>query len=165
MNDRPEYAISLTPLQILLLTAGGLLVILQWVIVFKEYGALPLEIPSHFNARGEVDDHATKATLFLLPVVNTFLFGTMLILHRFPHKMNYPVRVTPENAKGLYRLSVDLVCFLAFTMSAMMFYLTWQTIQVAKGNAVGLGAWSLIVFLVMIFVPMIYGIVRMVKMK
>jgi uncharacterized membrane protein len=162
---RPAPHVQLTPLQILALVAGGILLVLQWVILFREYGALPEIIPSHFNGRGEVDGHAEKSFLFLLPVIATFLFATMVILHRYPHKMNYPVRVTPENAKGLYSLSVDLVCFLAFAISATMFYLTYQTIQVAKGNAAGLGTWSVLLFLGLIFIPAMYVIIRMFKMK
>ena len=163
--SRPEIPVQLTPLHILALVAGGILVLLQWIILLREYAALPEVVPSHFNGRGEVDDYANKSVLYLLPLITTLLFATTAMLYRYPHKMNYPVPVNAENAPGLYRLSVDLVCFLAFAISAAMFYLSFQTIQVAKGNAAGLGAWSVVVFLGFILLPMAYVIVRMFKMK
>ena len=165
MSQRPVISIPLSPLSILMLVAGGIFIILQWVVLFRDYGSLPEVIPSHFNGRGEVDGHASKSFLYLLPVTATFLFGTMVILYRFPHKMNYPVAVTPQNANALYRLSVNLVCYLAFAIALSMFYLSYQTIQVAKGNAVGLGSWSVVVFLVVMMVPLMYTVGRMFKMK
>jgi uncharacterized membrane protein len=164
-EDRPVLIVSLTPLQTFFLTTGGLLVFVQWVFLFRDYGGLPGIVPSHYNAHGEVDGNANKSTLFLLPAITTLLFVLMIILYRFPHMMNYPIKVTPENAKNLYRLSIDLVCYMAFALSATMFYLTYQTIRVAQGYAVGLGAWSVLFFLGLIFVPMVYVIIRMFKMK
>jgi len=54
---------------VLLLSAAGYL-----------YPSLPGEIPTHWNAAGEVDDYSSKWTVFLIPIIAALILELFLIL-------------------------------------------------------------------------------------
>jgi uncharacterized membrane protein len=69
------------PFYFKVLTVGCLLLLLaNWILAIVAYPSLPATIPSHFNARGEVDGYSSRATLFLLPAVATFSLLILLLV-------------------------------------------------------------------------------------
>lgn len=86
------------------------------------YPFLPELVPTHYNVQGIVDGWGAKSTIWWVvafQVVQVLLLG---LLSRYPQYYNYPIQVTDENRERLYRLGVNLVSYLALSMSILMAY-------------------------------------------
>jgi uncharacterized membrane protein len=60
----------------LIQTATWGFLILYWILILYYFQYLPEQIPTHFNALGEADDHGSKLNIFLLPAIATMIvFG------------------------------------------------------------------------------------------
>ena len=72
--------------------AIALIIVAGFALSFYYYPELPEQVPSHWNARGEIDGYMRKdIALFLMPVFSLFLAGLMFLLPRIdPLKKNYP---------------------------------------------------------------------------
>lgn len=106
---RPKLIIELTVLDRFLNLAGWFFLTLLWGTAFYLYHSLPEIIPTHFNIKGEVDSYGCKSILFILPAIVSIVFFVSIILTRFPHSFNYPVKITEENASRQYALANKLI--------------------------------------------------------
>ena len=119
-------------------------------LVFSNYSTLPETIPSHFNARGVADDWASKKTIFFFPaiVVPLYVFLSMfdawISLVKDPKSLiNLPDRakeaISETRAEEL-RVLIGRCLFLIKTLTVgLMTYSVYATIEVARGEARGLG--------------------------
>lgn len=98
MNKLPIIPLFFTKADQLLEYAGYLFWILLWGMVIWMYPLLPEEIPIHFNGIGEADGFGSKTTIFLTPIIATFLVVLLSVLERNPENFNYTVKITKENA-------------------------------------------------------------------
>ena len=78
---------------------------------------LPEQIPTHYNAAGEIDGYGGRGTLLLMPVIG--LVGDLVIalVGRFPRSWNTGARVTVLNRARVYRLVRDLMADLRLSMA------------------------------------------------
>jgi uncharacterized membrane protein len=67
-----------------------IVVILMWVATLAVFRALPAEVPTHWNLRGEVDDWMPRwPGAFVAPLIATLIVGLMLALPRIdPRRVN-----------------------------------------------------------------------------
>ncbi len=126
----PEWLLELA-------AAGALLA--QWVVVLTAWPELPDRVPQHFNAAGEADAWGSKAALLLMPLLNTAVCALMTFVSRFPHHSSLPIEVTSQNAPRVYRLVRFQTIWLKAIISFVLFYMSWRTIEQARGAAEGLG--------------------------
>lgn len=115
-------------------------VVTQLMIVFAAWPDLPDRVPQHFSAAGKADAWGSKATLLLLPVVNIVVVVIMTIVSRFPHISNLPIDITPENVQRVFRLVRFQTIWLKAVVAFVFAYMSWRTIEQARGAAEGLGA-------------------------
>jgi uncharacterized membrane protein len=108
------------------------LILLCCLSVFY-YLKLPEIIPTHFNAAGQADDYGSKLTIFILPGIAILLNVAFTILVRYPHKFNYPVKITPENMARQQRFAVLLVRTLKLAIN-LVFIMITITIYLAVSN-------------------------------
>ena len=80
-------------------------------------------------------------------------------------KYNYPVKITPANAKQQFLMGRQLIFLINAGMSVLFLLISWGIIQTAKGNINGLGNWFLIALLILIFAPIGYTLVVANKNK
>jgi uncharacterized membrane protein len=113
-----------------LLLAGGAL-----LLAFYHYTSLPDQIPSHFNYKGEVDRYGSKYLLFLLPGIAIVTALGIIYLSGFPHKFNYPKKITTENAAYEYQRARFVIRVLNVCASLLFFVLTWEIIQTSGSEA------------------------------
>ncbi|MFZ3576879.1 DUF1648 domain-containing protein [Virgibacillus sp. DJP39] len=66
------------------------------------YPTLPERIPTHFNLAGEADGWGGKKTIFILPLVASFMFIGLYLISKAPRTFNLPVSITEENAIRIY---------------------------------------------------------------
>ncbi len=136
------------PLQIELVPL--LLLGLTIYLVLSNYSTLPDTIPSHFNAQGVADDWGSKKAIFFFPafVVPLYaflsLFTAWISLVKDPKSLiNLPDRtkaaISEARAEEL-RVLIGRCLFLMKTLTiSLMTYCVYATIEVARGEAQGLG--------------------------
>ncbi len=115
--------------------------ILSWTLLLfilimtaRLYNDLPDRVPTHFNVRGQVDGWGTKQSVWLLPAVSVLMFGLFQLSLRFPKLINYPVRITPENAQRQYDLARTFLRVLRTSVLVLFFLIQWITLQTALGR-------------------------------
>ena len=140
-----------------LMAAMILLVAIPWA-------SLPDQVPTHFNAAGEVDDFGSRSTLLVIPLIGIAIFVLLSWAERNPSKLNYSIKPTEENRNRLYRLGSDLALYLKVITTATLCYITYSVVQSARGSEQGLGIAFLPVVLVLNLGLLIYVLWRMSRL-
>lgn len=162
MSEKQELKLPKTLFEKIIELLSILFLLGMYGFVILNWSEIPDRIPTHFNIMGEPDRWGGKWSVLILPIIATFLFKMMFILSKFPHIHNYPVKVTPENAEKLYRISRKMLITMNFLLTLFFAIGTWEMVNVAQGNE-GLGMWYMIGLLLSIFGPMGYYIYKMIK--
>lgn len=131
-----------------------------WFWVSWKYASLPETIPTHYTGAGKPDAFGSKEMIFTLPGIATALFVFLSIINRFPHKFNYSVKITPENAAAQYANAMRMMRVLKCSITLISFLIAFQTVRTAAGETTGLGWWFMLLVLGLIVGPMIYFLNR-----
>ncbi len=164
-TERPKITLIPSTADKLVELLGWLILLTLWGWTFTHYSALPDTIPTHFNAAGEADGFGSKASIIGLPLIATLLFIGLNVLNRYPHIFNYPAAITQDNALRLYTLATRMLRYLKLVLVLVFGGIEFMTIQNATGEASGLGTWFLPLTLVLIFIPLIYFVIKSIKEK
>ncbi|WP_373074655.1 DUF1648 domain-containing protein [Zeaxanthinibacter enoshimensis] len=144
MTDREKFS---DPIHLAVEKGGLALLLLLWIYVGFIYMDLPESIPVHFNGKGEPDSSGDKSMIFILPLLATFLFGGLNWLKQYPEHLNYPVRITEENAARQYRNLRRMILVLNTIIILTFWGICIGTVLVANGEADGLGVWFIPLFI------------------
>ncbi|WP_033957100.1 DUF1648 domain-containing protein [Psychroserpens jangbogonensis] len=142
-TGRPKIKAPLEGLDIVLDIISATILILLIAYAIISYTELPDSIPSHFNAKGEVDGYSEKITIWLLPAIGVVLFFGLYIINRYPYLHNYMVNITEENALKNYRLSTRIVRFTNLFIMFIFGIITYSIVESAKGNNSNMDGWIL----------------------
>lgn len=164
-EQRPKITLIPTTADRLVELLGWLILLLLLGYTFSHYSSLPDTIPTHFNAAGEADGFGSKASIFGLPVIATLLFIGITVLNRYPNIFNYPTAITQDNALQLYTLATRMLRYLKLVLLVVFGGIEFMTIQNATVEAVGLGVWFLPLTLVLVFLPLIYFVIKSIQGK
>jgi len=162
-EERPKITLIPTTADKLVELLGWLILLALWGLTISHFSTLPDTIPTHFNASGEADGFGSKASIIGLPVIATLLFVGLTVLNRYPHIFNYPTAITEDNALRLYTLATRMLRYLKLVLVLVFGGIEFMTIQHAAGEASGLGVWFLPLTLVLVFLPLIYFVVKSVQ--
>jgi uncharacterized membrane protein len=165
MEERPVIIIKPTFIDIILEMSGWVALIFIWGISISNYTDLPHRIPIHFDAYGQIDGYGHKSSIFVLPIIGALFFILILILSRYPHLFNYPVPITKANAEKQYKIGLRMIRYLKLFIASTFLIIEYQTIQAARGQSEGLGAWFLPVTLGLIIMPVILSIIVALRPK
>ncbi len=164
-EERPILEMELKLTDRLLEAFTILCILFIWGIALVNYNTLPHTIPSHVNAAGEIDGFSNKAMLFFIPAVITIMSIGMLMLSRFPHKFNYPLKVTLETAPRVYTFSSRMVRVLAIGSAVLFTIIEVLIISMAKGKTSGsLFAVLITLILVLTIFYLIYSISKLFQL-
>ena len=145
----------------LIIEIAGLAAVLAiWISMALTYSGLPDSIPVHYNGLGQVDRFGEKNSIFILPVLATVLFAGMTLLSRFPRVLNYPVQITENNAFFQYRNMARMVRCLTLATVLIVGCMFLHSVLHTGENAGGIGIWFLPAVLAIVFIPIIYFMVR-----
>ncbi len=158
--ERPRIGLPRTPIQSVLEVISVCSVVAVIVLTLLRMGQFPDSVPSHFNADGEPNRFASREVMWILPLLSAAVYAGLSWLQRIPHRYNYPVAITPENARGQYANAVGMVRVLKAIILGQVASLTFFQQQVALGIAGSLPAWWLPVSVVCILVTVIAYLVR-----
>jgi uncharacterized membrane protein len=165
METRSKIKLEPTTSDNLLEAAGWLALALIWLITIFYYKNLPVTIPTHFNIAGEADNYGVRSTIFFMPALGTVLFIGMTILNRFPHVFNYPVKITPENARKQYTMATRLIRVLKLAVLIIFTMIVWYSGQAAIDKSGKLFLLFLPLTLAIIFIPLVLYIIKSFKEK
>ncbi len=127
-----------------------------FIITTFYYPQLPDTIPIHFNIKGEPDGFGSKNTIWVMPFIALGCFLLINFLNKSPHLLNIPVKITEENKEYQYRLiSKSILVFNCIT-TIFLFYINLSIIKFVLGESVGMGTFSVIIYLVSIILGMAY---------
>ena len=129
------------------------------------YNDLPLQIPKHYNALGEVDSYGERSIIWLLPTVGLFLYIALTFLTKVPFIYNYPVKVNEKNAERLYKLGVRTIRILKVITVVSFAFLNYKTIAIALNYSTGIGKLYTPIFLTVIVVFFVSIIYKMIKAR
>lgn len=110
------------------------------VFVLIRWPRLPAEIPSHYNAAGEVTGYSGRGLLFLMPVIGLIGDAVIALVGRFPKSWNTGVRVTLYNRVRVYRALRDLMAELRLGLAVAFAGITvCQSLALERlsGNVIG----------------------------
>ncbi len=162
---QPRIKIEPEPIDWAIELIGVIAIILLFTMPIYYFDRLPGLIPSHFAFDGTPDGYSGKITIWILPAIGIIMYAGMNILNRFPHIFNYLVKITEENARRQYKLATRFIRILNTIIAALFCYMTFVTIQTAIGNQDGLGEFSIIFCLILIFGSIGIYFYKSIKMK
>lgn len=125
-----------------------------FLLLLDRWPQLPGTVPIHFNATGIPNGRASKDTLWILPLLGTVLYLILTLMAKNPYSMNIPIQVDRENPE-IRSLLLSMTITLKAVVLLIFLCVVWFSIDIALGNAEGLGLWFLPATIAAIFLPMV----------
>ena len=66
-------------------------------------------IPIHYNAANEANGWGGRSNLWISSLIGLALYIGFSVVQRYPKAINYPCKVTAENADYLHKMGVKLI--------------------------------------------------------
>ena len=165
MEKRPILILKPTKTEKIIEIIGYIILLAYWLVIITTYQNLPEKIPIHYNGLGEVDNYSKKSSIFLLPIIGSFIFIILTMINKNPENFNYSIKITEENAENQYKNSIKMIRLLKIIVIVIFFLIDFKTIKIAIGESEGLGNWFLPLTIGIIFIPIIYFANKSYKMK
>ena len=142
MEKRPRIKLKKNTNDIYIQILVGLTLLSLWALAFLNHSELPNEIPTHFNAGGEVDGYGDKRNLFDLPIIATIISLGIFFLNKIPHHFNYLSQITIENAQKEYNRATRMLRILSLLINITFLIIAIFTLN-AVNNQSALEKWLL----------------------
>ena len=123
---------------------------LPFAYLLAVWSDLPATVPTHFAASGVPDGWGPRKALWLLPGIGLVSYFGLSALALIPHRLNFVVAITAENAERQYLIARQLLLGIKLSISILFGVVLWGSVQVAQGRAAGLGievVWVILAFL------------------
>lgn len=118
-------------------------------------------IPIHYDINGEVNAWGSRSFLWFLPLLSLAMYIGISVLEKYYPKLNYPVKVTPENAVPLYRLTLSLLRHVKFFVILLFAYINNASLT----NEAGLNKLILWILVADIFIQLFIHIIKMLRLE
>ncbi|TDT47099.1 uncharacterized protein DUF1648 [Maribacter spongiicola] len=164
--DSPKLDIKLTKKQQRQIALGWIIIAVNFLIAGVFYHDLPDSIPTHFNYKGDVDGYGDKDSIWTLPLIMglTYALLALIIKKVKPWNMNYPVKVTENNAPEVYKMSLQTLIYINLLISIIATPTIVEIILLAHKIDLGFKISSLsIIIVAMVTLLPIYFIFKMFK--
>jgi len=139
----------------------GLIALLILILLPLYYfNSLPDEIPRHFDHKGDPTAFSGKNIIWLFPAIGAAMYVALSWLTRYPHLYNYIKPITADNAEEQYRGATKLIRILNTVIVCLFAYIQFVILKTAMGEISGLGAWFLPMFLLLVFAPIVWFMVK-----
>lgn len=126
---------------------------------------IPDKVPAHYGLSGEVDRWGSKWELLIILFINIFLYIIMHTLGKKPHLHNYPIPITEENVEEAYKISRTMMSVMKNMLLIFFSIVLINSIIVALGWGKGLGIWLLPILIIGTGAPIIWGLIKLFKLK
>ena len=165
MEKLPKIELKLTKLEMFLEIMGYLTLAALWLSVIINYFDLPDQIPIHFNGVGKADDYRGKNSIFIFPIICTFLFLVVSLRGNNPEDFIYKVKITEENREALYRNQLNFIRVSKIMVSSLFLLISMKTTQLSKSGSEELGIGFLLLCAAIILLPVGYFTYKSYKLK
>lgn len=155
LEGRSDLTLKFVKLSHLSVPAGYILLFLVIFIPTYFYGKLPEKIPYHFDLAGQPDAYGSKVTILFLPVIAVILFVMMSLIPKLNFNYNYPVTINEDNREIQKLLSESLLKIMKSTLLIVFLLIEIQVIQSVYEYKIFLSQYGIILYLVIIFTPII----------
>ncbi len=162
---KPELKIPLTTTDKIIEIIGVVFVLGLWILTLSNYADLPETIPTHYGINGKADAFGDKQSIFILPIVATLLYVLLSVVSKYPHTFNYIIEITPKNAEYQYKISTRMMRILKISIICVFMLIVYNDIQNGKGNTDGLSVCFFPTTMLLIFTPIIYGLIKSSRNK
>lgn len=160
-NERPKIKLVVTLMDKITEVVAISVLVAFWLYTLGSYKTLPEVIPTHFVADGQADGFGLKWTILTLPLIGLLFYIGLTVLGRYPHKFNYPVPITQNNAEKLYRSGAQMLRVMKLMLLILFFMMTVQTVQSACGINSFITKNGLFIDFALLFVPLFYYLIKM----
>jgi uncharacterized membrane protein len=164
-SHRPKIDVPWTAFDRSLERISAALLVLLLIATAYYMCALPETVPLHFDARGIPDRYGSKWWIIIFPVIAGFLYVLLTALNKYPHTFNYMVRITQENAFRQYSLAMRFMRFLKLLVILLFALIESTVAYIAFGKADSTGIFVLPAVLVTIVLPLIWYMVKSVRLQ
>ncbi|MFY0689573.1 MAG: DUF1648 domain-containing protein [Cyclobacteriaceae bacterium] len=130
-------------------------------LCIQSYADLPDQIPTHYNFSGEVDGFGHKQNVWALYAVAIFLCVGLIGVSLIPHKFNYIVEITAENAERQYRTATRMIKGVNLISTGFFCLLIFR--MLGFGNNLDLGNYTLPIFILLLFGVILFFISRSIS--
>lgn len=113
-----------------LLFFNSLILLFIWVFTAFNFVALPETIPTHFTINGTVNGEGNKNSIWILPVISTFIF---LMLVSIPKNPDSPLLNVPKSFRNTETLKLYMYSML-FPVMLLLGDTVMESILVSKGK-------------------------------
>ncbi len=122
-----------------------LAVVTAFLLVALYFDKMPVEIPNHFNIKGEPDGYSQKKIFWSLPVFGLMMYLFLSMVGLFVTRVTRPEERKPEAMQQVSFMIAQLKMILVI----VALYLVISTIRIAFHHAEGLSV---------LFLPGIFGV-------
>ncbi|MDR3584250.1 MAG: DUF1648 domain-containing protein [Desulfosporosinus sp.] len=150
-EKRPRVEIRRSFIEMLFELGAIIGVIVSLIIPIKAWSSLPNKIPAHYNMTGQVDRWGSKYEIFILVIAIVLIYFLMTLSSRYPHRFNYLIDITEQNAEAQYHLVRLMVQVLKAEVIWILVYIQWISVKGAMGKGMGLGTAFLSISLLLVF--------------
>lgn len=129
------------------------------IFILIRWPQLPPQIPSNYNAAGEVTGYSSRGLLFLMPAIGLFGDLSIALAGRFPKSWNTGVRITLYNRVRVYRLVRDMLAELRLALALSFAVITVcqsLALEHLSGNVTG-------ALVLLSLAPLVRYFIRLVK--
>lgn len=165
MKTHPKVKIELTIADKLLLILAWFSLAYCWNYFLQTYSGLQETIPVHFDHTGQIDSYGNKSSYIYLIIVPTIIFLGLSFLARIPHKLNYPVVITEQNAYRHYHNAFRILTSMQLVTMIIFFYLMWNTNMISNGTSTALNPFVIGSFILLLILPVTIYLIRAIRKK
>ena len=136
----------------------ALLAILFTLASIRHWFSLPDRVPSNFDATGTPTAWRSPSFYLILPLISLSIYAGTTWVARYPHKLNYPVSITPSNAARQYLIALRMLRLMKAEIVLLFAHIQYTTYDISQGTAEGLGSWHLPVSVTVLSVTVLGGL-------
>ena len=161
--ERPVIKVPREKLDWFLEITTFLFLIWTWIYCFVSYAKLPDNIPVHYNELGFPNGYGSKDTIWFIPLITSSVVILLFFLNKYPHRFNYLVNITEENAVKQYRLSNRLLRIISLSIAALFSYIVYKEIEGATTGFSQLDWWFIPLLIASTIIPTFWSIISSSK--
>lgn len=128
-ESRPILSLSRSDLENALDIIAVILMVSLVAYLAVMWNALPDVMPIHFTLDGEIDRWGSRYILIVFPVIGIGTWVLIYLVKNSPHKYNYVVKITEENAAVQYRLARVLMRVVMVEILLVFLSVEWLIIR------------------------------------
>lgn len=162
---RPKLQIEKSKLQKIANVIGYSIFVLGVIVSIGSLPFLPDSVPIHFNIAGEADSWGSKYFVLVLPIIALVTTLAMEAIENKPHLHNYPARINESNVEAFYKLSIRTMNVTKNAMLIIFGLIMFDIVVTAKTEEPLFQTTIIILLLGFVFVPIIWHLVSMRKIK